>query len=214
MSEENAGTETKTSEVTTPPESATTLMTPEKSETTSTEAKTQNADGSETSSSAPALDFEKLTIPDGFELAEADREELAAIAGETGLTQTALEKLSNFYFTRLVATVERLNASVGETWTETNKAWEAETLKQFNGDRAAAVKAAEKFQPIIDRFGGDALREALAVTGAGNHPAMFAFFQQIADSLGEATPVAAQAVAKTEDPTRAFYKNSPELFKE
>lgn len=216
--------ETPNSETQTPPAATATTTTPSTVMTppagTSTEAKNDGASESAPKSdaalaTAAELDFAAIKPPEGFTLSDEDKTAISAIAKETGLTQPALEKLSAFYFSRLGATVEGLNASVGEEWTKTNKAWAEEIHTKFGGDEARVKSEVQKFQPIIDRFGGDKLREALAVTGAGNHPAVFDFFTKLTATLGEGTPVGGNSPPKgAADPAKAFYSNSPELFKE
>ncbi len=212
MSKETAMPASETPLASPPP---TTLTTP--LVTTSTEPTSETATESENPSAAaePLADLAKLELPEGFTLAEKDREELAQFVTSHKISQAALADLAKFYTSRLTATAETLNAEIEASWKTTNEKWRTDTLSLFNGDESAATAESSKFQPIINRFGGDELREALATTGAGNHPAVFKFFQQITAALGEGTPVAAQAAAKGgEDPLRAFYKNSPQLFKE
>jgi hypothetical protein len=161
----------------------------------------------------PAFDPENLTLPEGAEIPDEDRTAVAELASKYNLPHAAVEDFVAMYFSKIEATGESLNAQIGEQWEATLDSWKGQILEKFDGSETKMMEETKRFQPYIDRFGGDSFREALDLTGIGNHPAMFEFLSNIADAFGEATPVSENAVPQTTtDPLRAMYKNSPQMF--
>ena len=150
---------------------------------------------------AEPFDIEKFTLPEGFVLADDVKSSLAETATKYGLTQGAMQDLTNLH----VKAMTDAKAAVEETWTATQKEWTDAVFAKYGGE-AGAKQMAAKFSPIIDQFGGQELRDALNVTGFGNNPAAFAFFSKIAEKFGEAAPVAAASAPKaTLNPLHAMY---------
>jgi hypothetical protein len=136
--------------------------------------------------------FEKLALPEGFTIADEVKTSLSEIATKHNLTHAAMTDLAAIHIAETKAMQERLAAQVDTTWTETQTAWTKTVHEKFGGE-AGAIAAAGRFAPIIDQYGGAAFREALNITGFGNHPAAFEFFDRLSKVLGEATPVNATA---------------------
>ena len=135
---------------------------------------------------------EKLTLPEGFAITDEVKTSLGEIASKHNLTHAAMTELTGLYTAQVQAMQEQLAAQIDTTWTETQSEWTKAVHEKFGGE-AGAIAAAGRFAPIIDQYGGAAFREALNVTGFGNHPAAFEFFDRISKVMGEATPVNATA---------------------
>lgn len=174
------------------PESATPETTPAPTTTeapSTTEAKPEAL----LNAAAPEpFSVEKLELPEGFTVADEVKASLGEIASKHNLTHAAMTDLTAIYVAESKAMQERLAAQIDTTWTETQAEWTKAVHEKFGGE-AGAIAAAGRFAPIIDQYGGAAFREALNVTGFGNHPAAFEFFDRISKVMGEATPVNATA---------------------
>jgi hypothetical protein len=91
----------------------------------------------------------------------------------------------------------RANAAIFDQWRATQEQW-AKTIREdreFGGarfDQNVAICA-----KAIDRFGGRPLREALAFTGAGNHPEVIKFVYRIGKAISEGGFVTSNGNAPT-----------------
>ena len=124
-----------------------------------------------------AFDVSELQAPDGFEMDEETLKAAEPLFKELGLDKDGAQRLVEFYAERVAAQGESAAAALAETtngWMETIK---SEWGDKFDENVSVAAKAVD--------LGGDELREALNVTGAGNHPAVIKFFHQIGQQLSE-----------------------------
>ena len=58
---------------------------------------------------------------------------------------------------------------------------------------------------VIDKYGDQELRDALALTGAGNHPAVFRFMLKVAQDVTEGGPVTGASSSKQPDLASLLY---------
>lgn len=103
-----------------------------------------------------------------------------------------------------------------EAWNTVNKQWETATLadKDIGGAKWDTTKST--IAKAIDSLGPElaaSVREALDVTGAGNHPAMVKMMYKFASQITEGghiggNPPGAGAPKSVKD---AFYPNSPDM---
>lgn len=136
-----------------------------------------------------AFDQTKLELPEGFTLEEEQMAAFSEFATANKLSHDAAKALiEGHYIPALTKVHESVAAAVEKEWAETQTTWTKQLHETFGGE-AGVTKIAQQAAPIIDKFGGKELREALDVTGMGNHPAMFKFFSELSKVLGEATPL-------------------------
>ena len=196
MSEETAP---KPSE--TPPQPETLLTQGDQPEPAQNETEPSTEGETTVEPGAEPFDIEKFSLPEGFTLADDAKAALTETATKYGLTQAAMQDLTNLH----VKAMTDAQTAAEAAWTTTQKEWTDAVFAKYGGEEGAKQMAA-KFAPIIDQFGGQELRDALNVTGFGNNPAAFAFFAKIAEKFGEATPVAAAAAPKASaNPLHAMY---------
>lgn len=141
---------------------------------------------------APTFDFDALTLPENIVLEDGARDTLGALALEHNITPAALSALAEkFYAPELTKALEMAQsdatAAADTAWTETQAEWRKQ-LETTYGSSEKVVEIANGFASIIDRFGGKDFREALDVTGFGNHPAAFQFFEKLAEAVKEPGP--------------------------
>ena len=125
--------------------------------------------------------YEAFTLPDGMTLDPAALEAAQALFGEAKLSQAQAQKFVDFALGRELAAQHRsLQAfqDLQERWVEEVKADPAIGGTKLNGALAHAARA-------IDRLGGSELRQALDLTGAGNHPAVVRAFVALGRLLAE-----------------------------
>lgn len=126
--------------------------------------------------------YETFTLPEGVEVDEATLGEAAAMFKDIGLPQDKAQKLVDFYTGKLAAAAE----APQKLWEATQADWQGKVRAdpEIGGTKLdATIATAAK---AIDKFGGTALRDALDITGAGNHPEIIRFFSRVGASLSEA----------------------------
>lgn len=133
------------------------------------------------------IEYTAFKLPDGVELEAEGLKEAHTLFNELRIPQEGAQKLVDFYVKNLRAEAE----APYQLWSETQKKWEAETLAdpQIGGDKFPAVKT--RISKLFDTFGAEGVREALTLTGAGNHPAIIKTFAKIAEKLVEGSFVPA-----------------------
>lgn len=146
--------------------------------------------------SVAALTLADLAAPEGLAL-EADgapipeAEEFLSLINEHKIPKAAADAVLAIYPKLL----ERVAGEYAGQWEATQADWQAQLRAEpvFGGPKLdASLSATAK---IMDKYGDKELREALAVTGAGNHPAVFRFLAKIANDLNEAPPVSGSPAA-------------------
>lgn len=174
---------------------------PNKSEADNAAAKAEHDKTKPAAAAAPApVDVTKLTLPEGVTLDENATKAFTELATKHNLTQEVAQDLMNLHTAQLQA----LAAAPMKAWTDLNQSWvdEVKADPVVGGDKLVGVQA--DIATILDKYGDPKVREALDMTGAGNHPAMVRTFAKIAAALKEATPVLAEKPAEHAQPlTRA-----------
>lgn len=155
-----------------------------KDEAADEKAKTEDAQG--------GIDVEAFKMPEGFELDAELAGKAKPLFDELGLNQDQAQKLVDFFAEQRMSEVEGSVAQLAET----QKGWVEAIKSEWGGDFDANVKVAAKAVAL----GGDELREALEMTGAGNHPAVIQFFHQVGQSISEDGLVAGDAIASQKTP--------------
>lgn len=127
----------------------------------------------------------EFTAPEGFEVSKDDLASYEQIAKEAGLTQEQFAAVTKHG-------LEFFQKSLGaqaDAFAARYHGWQAAVLSDkslSDGDRLLPEVGANVSR-VIDQFGGDALKEALNETGAGNHPAIVQLFNNIGKALGAPT---------------------------
>lgn len=111
-------------------------------------------------------EYEKFSLPEGFEYDEGKAKEFGALAKELGLSQDKAQKLVDMYVGNLR---QGLSAQV-EAVTERNRGWQeaARSDKEFGGadfDKNLAIA-----NEGLRRLGTPELISYLEESGLGNHP--------------------------------------------
>lgn len=197
--EETANSQTPTEPT---PETSTESTTPNDSgkaeEATAAPAEGTEAEGGEAEEAAP-LTVEDITIPEGFEVDEEAMGNFLEFANERGFDADTANSLVEFHtkeLQRLTEASEAVFPQMVEQWRQEVLAF-PEMAEAKRGESVAAIGR------IVEQFGGDGLREAMDLTGAGDHPAFVRFMLNLNKALGEGRPVQGNAPASSAQQTRA-----------
>jgi len=155
--------------------------------------KSADSDGEAEGNDAPAIDYDALTVPDGFEMDGQVLEAAKPVLEELGITdQAQAQKLVDLFSGIQQQQAEAAAEALTKTHDEWVNAIKSDWGSSFDERLAVAGKAVE--------LGGDELREALAITGAGNHPAVIKFFHRIGTAVSEDGLVAGDAKVSNKAP--------------
>lgn len=147
-----------------------------------------NKDDKKPASGAPEK-YEPFKAPEGYELDPKAVEEFTPIAKELGLSQDGAQKLIDFYSAKTKEVAE----APYNTWKEMNDKWAGEVKADpALGPRLAEVK--QNVSRALDAIGDpkltSAFKEAMDLTGAGNHPAFVKVIDRLAAHFIEGKHVA------------------------
>lgn len=148
----------------------------------------ESSGGDEGPSPEP-ITAEQLEIPEGFVFEGEAAEEFLSIINNPPESRA---ELANAMIAAHTKILQQTADTYAQQWQETQDQWQAEVraLPELGG--ANLDQTLGKIAQVLDRYGDKDVREAFAVTGAGNHPAMVRFLAKIAKDLNEAPPVSGQ----------------------
>lgn len=162
--------------------------------------------------------YKEFKVPDGFELDKDALGEAHKVFKELNLNQDGAQKLIDFYANK---TKEALDAPF-KLWRDTQEQWVDAVKKDPDiGPKLSQVK--QTISKAIDNLGDAALsksfREAMDITGAGNHPAVFKALAKLAEfvtegkhvSGGNPSPLGQRTPGDSGRPSvaKALYPNNP-----
>lgn len=138
--------------------------------------------------SLPPITYTDFTFPKDF------TPEPSAIKGLTDVLarHRAPQELGQSLIDLYSAEISRAGASQVAEWERVQRDWQRQVREDpsIGGDNHKATMSSAA--RLIDTYGTKELREALDLTGAGNHPAMVKFFHNLASALKESGPVPAR----------------------
>lgn len=128
--------------------------------------------------------YEPFTVPEGYQLDEKAGTDAQALFKELGLPQAAAQRLIDLYAKTNLESAEAPFAA----FREMKEDWRKQVMDNPKlGPRIAAVR--ENIGRALDFLGNPALttrfREAMDVTGAGDHPAFVEAFDALAQAVIE-----------------------------
>ena len=141
-----------------------------------------------TEAEKPALPtYEAFKLPEGFDAAPEQLTEFGKLAGEAGLTQEAAQKFMDMHGAVLKTAVENLQKSQADAFTETRRKWVSDFDKQAGNRRDTILNDAKAAiaEVVKDPKARKAVFDALALTGAGDHPAVINAFAALGKKVRE-----------------------------
>lgn len=161
---------------------------------------------------APAfepLTLDKLALPEGLSLMDGDKPlpeatELLELLNGAKVPAEAATKLLALHDKFLQKAADDYLA----VWEKTQAEWRkgVETMPEFGG--AALPETLTQIAKVVDRYGDAEVREAFAVTGAGNHPAIVRFIAKIARDMNEAPPTRGSKTSSVADRAGRMYPSN------
>lgn len=143
--------------------------------------------------------LEEVTLPEGVTIPESMAPQLTAVAKEHGLTASQMSALLPLHS----EIVREAQEAATRSYVETNERWVNEVKADPKIGGANLEPTLQSIGKVLDQYGSPELRQALAYTGAGNHPEVIRFMAKIASQLNEGTPT------RTGSPTGAPGGNTP-----
>jgi hypothetical protein len=153
------------------------------------------------------MTYEDFVLPDGMTIDAEALERARALFGEVRLPQAHAQK-----FIDLAVERERAAAERGlKAFLDLQKKWVSELKEDpdIGGEQFAATVAAAA--RAIDRLAIPGLKDALNVTGAGNHPAIVKVFVRLGQMIAEDRfqPGGDTARAAPRSPADVIYDGNP-----
>lgn len=151
--------------------------------------------------------YADFILPDGMSADAKMSEDFTALAREMNLPQDQAQKLVDLYAGYLRDMTDEPVRNQQETQAQWARAARAD--REYGGlrfDKNIAIAAR-----AIDRFGGQPLRQALEVTGAGNHPEVIRFLYRVGKAMSEDSMASSYSAARSRDPAEILY---PSMRKE
>lgn len=150
--------------------------------------------------------YADFTLPEGIAIDAQAMTEAKQLFAADGLSQERAQNYLDLYTSKLKEAAE----APYQLWADTQRDWQQQVRNdreiggaKLAGNLAIAGKA-------IDRFGGTALRQALNLSGAGNHPDVIRAFIRIGKAISEDALVLGRGTAQ-DNRSRAdrLYPNDP-----
>lgn len=130
------------------------------------------------------LSFTDLTLPEGMAVPDEFQEQFLQAFNDPDLDPKArAQVLLNLHSQVLQKAAD---AYAGQ-WETLQNEWRQRVLAAFPGEKL--TQSQTQIAKLVDRYGDKAVREAFALTGAGNNPAIYNFLARIAADLNEQPPV-------------------------
>ena len=141
----------------------------------------------ETAPPPEPFDPEAIKFPDGVTREEALFTDFTDIAKEHGLTGPAAQRLIDLAAKQLQTATQKQQA----VWEQQNAEWQAQIKadKEIGGDKLTVVLQTFAKVASNPELSDPQFREALAATGAGNHPAIVRTLARWAKALSEGGPI-------------------------
>lgn len=152
----------------------------------------------------PIIDPAALKLPEGFKADEATMKAAIDIIADDKLSpQDRTQKLVDFH----AAELKKASEASSKYWAEQQTKWQDQAKVTYGPEPAKSPKIVAVAK-LIDSLGekpASELREALEMSGMGNHPSVIAAFVALADRMGEPKHLTGGPTSAPKDPASAFY---------
>ena len=148
---------------------------------------------------AESVDYEALTVPEGFELDQGILDKAKPVFAELGIdSQEGVQKLVDLFAEVQGQQAADVASSITTRYDEWLGSVKAEWGSDYDSNLGTAVKA-------VKGLGGEDLIEALNITGAGNHPAIIKAFHKVGSLMGEDQLAAGDSAINQSNPIGKIY---------
>ena len=153
---------------------------------------------------------ETLVIPEGMEVDEPTRDQFLGLANEYKLPKEAVGKLVELQ----AGLAKQASERASEAWEQLQETWREDAKKdpQIGGDKLDGVlssvgRVIDEYAKGLSKEEGDAFRQAMDLTGAGNHPAVIKFVHSMAKQLDEGGPVSGRSATQSANVAELLYNH-------
>lgn len=150
--------------------------------------------------------YADFTLPEGLALDVEPLTEFKHLASEYGIPQDKAQKLLDIH----LGALKRASEGVEAEFTAQAEKWQSEVKadKEIGGNNLAQVRAT--VAKALDQYGGEGIREALDITGAGNNPTIIRMLYKMSKALTEARPgPQGQPASRPKSAASIMYPNLP-----
>ena len=159
---------------------------------------------------APVVTDYEYALPDGFDAAQLNADEIKAFAKDLGLDPVADKERVQKVVDRVIKQRTDFEATSAATVAEVHASWaeQAKADKEIGGDKFEATLAAAR--SVIDNpsIVTPEFKTFLNETGLGNHPEAIRVFARRAPHFANDTPVLGGGGAPLADPVKGMYSAS------
>jgi hypothetical protein len=147
----------------------------------------------------PAPVFEAFKLPEGVELNQGDVGKFTEMLGkfevETKADHTKLQAFGQQLMNTYVAEMQRMQEAGQQHWTRMRDEWKSNFINDPDIGKSNQAQTLSRCRSMIDQYGGTAeqraeLRQIFAITGAGDHPSVIRFMNNVGKVLSEPTVTA------------------------
>lgn len=144
--------------------------------------KDKEGDDADEDDGAPE-NYEDFTTPEGTEI----NDELLTSYKEFGKTNNLSQKAAQEGVDLFAGAMETFVEEQANQWVEVKKEWAKETNadKEMQGEDGTAKESIAVAVKAVNHLGGQELKDAFDLTGAGDHPVVVKVFHQLGMLLGE-----------------------------
>lgn len=152
---------------------------------------------------APAfspIEVSALTLPEGLTFADEDMNNFLAIINNQGISHAERAQA----LIDLQANLTTKSSEAGsQAWNDQQQAWQNEVQNDPELGGANLQTTLANVGRVMDKFGTPEIRSAFDQTGAGNHPQIVRFLNELGKQFTEATPAAPGSPTNTQSASTA-----------
>lgn len=123
----------------------------------------------------------EIKVPDGVEVDAATMDRFKPLAKEMKLDSAGAQKLVDLYIDSQTNFSKKAEAA----WTATKEQWREAVSKDTEIGGAKFEETVRVARQAIEKFGGQALKQALNDLGIGNHPEIVRFAYKVGKAISE-----------------------------
>lgn len=139
---------------------------------------------------APAPTYETLKLPEGIQMPAEELTRFTEVLGENKIAPEAGQKLLEAYTSEIQRFQQDTLKNQTEAFNTVRRGW-VEEFKASDIGGNQQNTTIRNCAAVLEQYGSPELRTMLTFTGAGDHPAMIRFINNIGKVLGEPRPIAA-----------------------
>jgi hypothetical protein len=144
-----------------------------------------------------------LKIPETVKLSDAERAEIHGLFNEGQVKPEVAQKYLDRHYAEVQKVADAIRAEQHTVWQQTQEEWRNQVMAdpEIGGNRLQTTLTSAG--AMIEQYGSEELRRMLGYTGAGNHPAMVRFLNNVGKALGEGRMVPAPSPVSAAVKSRA-----------